>query len=1656
MNKSAHWIGFRAGLGGLPALLLAASCARTDAPSLLQSSESQGEPTRGASAGLAVPVSAPFDIGATVRRVQRSFRATAQGFKTADATSLVHVDPQGFVEVTPRRTDREAQRITTGTPMRLETSGIRRGGGAPASAGEVRQAGDGLEIPRGEAVERIVRGDDGLEQSWGFASRPSGEGDLEVRVRVRGQRYAGETSQGLHFVDPESGLGVRYGWATWVGADGARMGLRGVWRGDEIVMTVPSSLLDGAKYPAVLDPLITPEFGIDNPVLGPELGSNARYAVTYGGGQYLVVWVLQSAANDVLMGTRVKSDGTVLDPTGFAIQPINATGYLYAASAASDGTDFLVAWSLNGEGLKALRVTGDGKVGGTPVSLATANSQTHSIGFDGTNYLAVWTDQRNQIAGASAPNQHIDIYAGRVSKAGVALDPSGVAVASKTRNSRDPFVACDGTNCLAAWTDYAVNQNGEAYGVLIDKNAALVGTPARIPQAYSMGSIPRGVAFGAGQYAVTWTARPNSTTHRVALSRVTTAGQTLDTTGALIATKYLTPLVAYDGQDYLTAWRDGATIYRQRFSAAALPVDPAAVEVAANAGSTPVLAAGSGGSIVVTTGNVNNASTLDAWRLNQDGSAATPAKVTVGGEVVSETSPRVASSGSNLLVAWTDSRTEVQSRHTLYGARLGNDGAMLDPSGIPIFAPLYNAHDTWLVHDGTDYLAAWNDQGLVGGTPHFYLRTARLSAAGEVLDTPSHVVADELYTYPGRGLACTPGLCAASMITNQGLRVFRFKPDGTVLDSPEIELTTTSSTKGGSASFDGTNFVVTWNDTVKTQARRLSQAGVLLDSTPIQIDSTAHDVAAASDEAGTLFVWANANGVFGRRLQSDGTLLDATPITICENKYPKVCKASAAAVTWDGSRYVVAWRDTRVTTPEIYAARVTPAGQVLDANNGVLVTSPFSNNGNMGPTLARVDHGKAVIVYANDYADPAGNKYTRLRARMITLGSDIAAGCALHADCMSGYCVDGVCCSTPCDGICEACSAATKGSGADGTCGPAKQGLDPHETCKDDGSPLCTKNGLCDGKGACQSYPTPGSCIPTACTTDAQCSSGMCRDNVCCNAACGGLCEACSVALKGQGVDGLCEPIGDGLDPQAECATGGQSTCQGDFVCNGAGLCRSGMRGQVCNPAESCDGENFQYNPDRCDEKGVCQDKGTSPCYPYFCSGTVCKTSCLTDDDCQAPLECINGSCGTGKAIGAVCATDSECSLGHCVDNFCCDTACNAPCSACSHDKKGTGENGICGAAADGTPDSDCPTAGLCEADGKCNGAGDCRTNAPAGTSCGTSVCIGPLTTSGQVCDGSGTCGVSSGTSCGQYKCSQTTGKCLAECASDDDCAPGSYCNSVVCTPKLDPGQVCSVAAQCKSGFCADGICCDRACDKQCESCSALLNAAGKDGQCGLVKGGTLDPQGVCKKDTSNFCGLDGKCDDEGQCRVAPNLTPCGQPKCENNAAVTEACDGFGKCQADVKDCVRFKCDAETKTCKTTCATSDDCATGSVCDPVSKQCAISGATCVNETTLKLADGTEHSCAPYECQAGACRTSCDTAGDCAAGKVCTNNKCVDGGDGGQSDSAAPSTTVTSDSGCGCKTAGGSRPGLAGALGALAAVGLLWRRRRERSRSSSRSA
>ena len=149
--------------------------------------------------------------------------------------------------------------------------------------------------------------------------------------------------------------------------------------------------------------------------------------------------------------------------------------------------------------------------------------------------------------------------------------------------------------------------------------------------------------------------------------------------------------------------------------------------------------------------------------------------------------------------------------------------------------------------------------------------------------------------------------------------------------------------------------------------------------------------------------------------------------------------------------------------------------------------------------------------------------------------------CNTGSECYSGHCYpvgDGTsaCCQSDCGSTkCSVCS-----QKAGWTCQGATYGQQ---------GTGCGGTMMCTGTG-------PNGCIAraskangTACTGAAECSSGFCVDNYCCNSACNGVCMSCKVARQ----YGTCTPTPAGSTDDATCAVGSQA-CDGHGACLKANL----------------------------------------------------------------------------------------------------------------------------------------------------------------------------------------------------------------------------------------------------------------------------------------------------------------------------------------------------------------------------------------------------------------------------------------------------------------------------------------------------------------------
>lgn len=654
--------------------------------------------------------------------------------------------------------------------------------------------------------------------------------------------------------------------------------------------------------------------------------------------------------------------------------------------------------------------------------------------------------------------------------------------------------------------------------------------------------------------------------------------------------------------------------------------------------------------------------------------------------------------------------------------------------------------------------------------------------------------------------------------------------------------------------------------------------------------------------------------------------------------------------------------------------------------------------------------------------------------------------CSKDTECLTGSCVDGVCCNEKCTGTCRACSAAVKGGGADGICGPIWFGRDPADECTKTDASGCGTTGVCNGAGACAKYdngticqpsscssPTNGSsqyteasrcfngscqapktitcdgncgeqgclgcttngdcpsssfcdanaCKPklspgATCTSDEACESAFCADGVCCDNACSDMCKSCNLG----GLIGTCSFVAVNMqDPD---------TCGPNKVCSSNHECQL-ANGQPTTNATECLSGNVA--------DGVCCDTPCDePCRACNIPGKAgtCGDLGAGQSDptgCAAPNVC-NGVGGCRKSLGMACTTHAQCESGKCIDGYCCNESCGETCHACNV----AGALGYCVLVPFDMSDPN-----TCTGNKRCDSLGQCKDI--AGQSCSSNAeCLNDNCVDGYCCSSlcSGPC----------VQCS-SSGQCenLSKYQSD----PGFCTGAMVCdgtgTCKKNNGETCSMATECASGFCVDGVCCNSECTGACKACNLSTSL----GQCGNLPANTPDTcvapskcngLGACYKFNGESCTkssdcLSGSCSDGVCCDKACNsvcdtCTMSGNVgKCQNWPAYTEvgqcsgtqACDGMAVCKTKPGETCSAPVDCLSNFCV------DGVCCDQACTDLCMACNVSGngGKCFNVLQNQPDDTCQ---SPNVCNgAGACGKNLGQA--CSAANECFSNFCVDG-------------------------------------------------------------
>jgi hypothetical protein len=644
-----------------------------------------------------------------------------------------------------------------------------------------------------------------------------------------------------------------------------------------------------------------------------------------------------------------------------------------------DGTNYLCVWEDDRNGnfksIFGARVDQSGILVDSatiPISNIPINQKTPAIIFKDSLYLAVWSDFRNGT---------YDIYAARINTYGEVIDSTDILISSSTYDLVTPSVTLGGNYFFVVWKEQFSPTNGNICGARIDISGNVIDTSAIIINASAIAYESPDVSFDGKNFFAVWTIA----THAYG-ARIDTGGTVIDSTNILIApnpgTK-MNPNVLFNGDNYLTIWQDNRNssydIYGVRVDTSGEVLDSTAISIITSSNSLeyPHIERYNSHYFVVWEEIENSSHQIYGARLDSSfavmdtggikisedtGEQVEPslilgeeylftvwsemvgpilaARVDTAGSVLDSNSINISTSvfsqwysacsfgGTNHLCVWEDKRNGED--YNIYGARVDTSGNVLDPECIHISDAPVNQNFPRLAFSGSNYLVVWEDERYsdIYGT--------RVDLSGTVLEPSGFRVGGAQWKQESPDI--TYGSQNYFVVWNDwrnssgsGIYSTRVTASGAVLNPQGVIISYTDGLEDlyPRVGFNDSNYFVVWY-----RGNNILY-GALVDTSIQVIDSTtiSQDIlhlthpSIASDGSGYFIVWLNQDlDIYGARIDSSGTLLDTTAIFISSTSG----KQSNPEVTFDGNTYVVLWEDFRHPETDIYGARVSTDGTVIN------------------------------------------------------------------------------------------------------------------------------------------------------------------------------------------------------------------------------------------------------------------------------------------------------------------------------------------------------------------------------------------------------------------------------------------------------------------------------------------------------------------------------------------------------------------------------------------------------------------------------------------------------------------------------------------------------------------------------------------------------
>ncbi len=601
---------------------------------------------------------------------------------------------------------------------------------------------------------------------------------------------------------------------------------------------------------------------------------------------------------------------------------------------------------------------------------AAGDQHQPGLALGGDVFLAVWTDWRADLSGTLGIDQGgSDIYARRLAADGAPLDTTPIVIALDAANQDEPSVAWNGSAWLVTW----ISQEPTPFfwasavrGVRVSASGEVLDLQPLDLISYPFSS---GIQYTVAGDGTGWLVVGQGTSageEDVVGVRLSAGGTLIDTPPKLlvdVSSLIFDPRIAFTQGAWLLVWREATAIRARRYDTNLSPL-----------GGTFSLVGGSGSSnaLDLTTNGVeffaawgkytssNQIGNVTATRISATGVQLDPGGIpVVTGSLFSQSNARVTWDGVQWIVSWTP--PSFLSPDALRMARVSTSGILLDPGGVAVSPSAEAEVDEVRLAGGPTggVQAIWTDRRAGGAFPQD-VYTASYDVALTVGD--EHVVSVGAPRQTAPAVASGAGIqlvvFKSERSGDQRILGQRVDAEGEAIDAEPFELgLPTGLLSAPSVAFNGSLFLVVWQQEGTILGRRVAPDGTVLEAAPFPVmaASVLEPPSVAAVDETFLVVAVDAPGspqfqyVLGMRVAGDGTLLDGSPLSIGTSF------AHAPSVAAFGDRWLVAYQ--RNFSHDDPKANI--RGRILAAD-GSMLTPDFIVHANFGsaeltPSVAASD-----------------------------------------------------------------------------------------------------------------------------------------------------------------------------------------------------------------------------------------------------------------------------------------------------------------------------------------------------------------------------------------------------------------------------------------------------------------------------------------------------------------------------------------------------------------------------------------------------------------------------------------------------------------------------------------------------------------------------